>query len=59
MFDIGYVEQLQAKKSKLYDMMAKYPEREQELAQEYFSIEQEITKHFRNIPTLQNKGNVE
>jgi hypothetical protein len=37
--------------------MEKYPERENELAEEYFSIEQEITNHFRNIPTNNMDGN--
>lgn len=41
------VADLQAKKSKLFDEMGKYPEREQELAQEYFSIDQQIIQFYK------------
>lgn len=55
MFDINYVEQLQTQKSKLYQQISEHPEKEQELAEEYFSIEQEITNHFK----LHNSKSVE
>ena len=51
LFDLEYVTQLTEKKSKLYEMMGKFPEREQELAEEYFSIEQQIINHYKNIST--------
>lgn len=51
MFNLEYIQQLTEKKSKIFDDMSNFPEREQELAEEYFSIEQEITNHYKNIPT--------
>ena len=53
------IQKLEEKKIQLYDDMRKYPEREQELAQEYFSIDQEIIRFYKqkNLITSLNKGN--
>ena len=55
------IQKLEEKKTELFDNMGKYPEREQELAYEYFKIDQEIIRFYKqkNSITLEIKGNEE
>jgi hypothetical protein len=43
-----YIQSLEDKKRELFEQMGKFPEREQELAQEYFSIDQVIIRYYKN-----------
>ena len=53
------IKKMEEEKSKIYDAMGKNPELEEELAEEYWSIDAEITRFYKskNQTTSLNKGN--
>lgn len=54
------IQKMQEEKSRIFDEIGKYPEREQELTEKYWSIENEITRFYKskNQITKLTKGDL-